>query len=42
MYEEIYQGADNFVTGAVGTSAGANLNNKVKAQGFLLGNVINF
>ena len=42
MYEEIYQGANNFVTGAVGTAAGANLNNKVKAQGFLIGNVINF
>ena len=42
MYEEIYQGANNFVTGAVGTAAGANANNKVKAQGFLLGNVINF
>ena len=42
MYEEIYQGANNFVTGAVGTQPGANLNNKVKAQGFLLGNVINF
>ena len=24
MYEEIYQGANNFVTGAVGTAAGAN------------------
>jgi hypothetical protein len=42
MYEEITQGANNFVTGAVGTQPGANLNNKVKAQGFLLGNVINF
>jgi len=42
LYEEIQQGANNFVTGAVGTQAGANLNNKVKAQGFLLGNVINF
>ena len=42
MYEEIYQGANNFVTGAVGTAAGANANNTVKAQGFLLGNVINF
>jgi hypothetical protein len=42
MYEEINQGANNFVTGAVGTAAGANANNKVKAQGFLIGNVINF
>jgi predicted porin len=42
MYEQIYQGANNFVTGAVGTAAGANANNTVKAQGFLLGNVINF
>jgi len=42
MYEEIAQGANNFVTGAVGTAPGANLNNKVKAQGFLIGNVINF
>jgi hypothetical protein len=42
MYEENNQGANNFVTGAVGTAAGANANNKVKAQGFLIGNVINF
>jgi hypothetical protein len=42
MYEEIYQGANNFLTGAVGNQAGANANNLVKAQGFLLGNVINF
>ena len=42
MYEEVYQGANNFLTGAVGTAAGANANNKFKAQGFLLGNVINF
>ena len=34
--------ANNFVTGAVGTAAGANVNNNVKAQGFLIGNVINF
>jgi hypothetical protein len=32
--QERYQGANNFVTGAVGTAAGATANNKVKAQGF--------
>ena len=39
--EELYQGANNFVIGAVGTAAGADVNNKVKAQGFLLGSAIN-
>jgi predicted porin len=47
MYEEIYQGANNFITGVAGTSAsavagGSLANNTAKAQGFLLGNVINF
>ena len=33
-----YQGAFNFVTGAIGSNA----NNTVKAQGLLLGNVVTF
>ena len=42
-----YQSGDNFVTGAVGTGAagranGAEFNNNVKGQTFLIGNVVNF
>ena len=36
------QGARNFVSGAIGTAPGANLNNNIKGQGFLVGNVVNF
>jgi len=36
------QGARNFVTGAIGTAAGSNLNNNIKGQGFLIGDVVNF
>jgi hypothetical protein len=37
-----YQGARNFITGAVGTAAGSNLNNNIRGQTFLIGNVVNF
>ena len=33
MYEEIYQGANNFVTGAVGTAAGANAEQQGQGPG---------
>ena len=42
LWGDQYQGARNFISGAVGTAAGANLNNNVKGQGFLVGNVVNF
>ncbi len=42
LWGDQYQGARNFVSGAVGTAAGSNLNNNVKGQGFLIGNVVNF
>jgi hypothetical protein len=47
MYEQVYQGANNFVTGVAGTNAtaianGSLSNNTAKGQGFLIGNVINF
>jgi hypothetical protein len=35
QYDTQYQGAYNFITGAIGSNA----NNTVKVQGFLLGNV---
>jgi opacity protein-like surface antigen len=38
MWQDIYQGGVNLVTGALGT----NLNNNVKSQGVMLGNVVNF
>ncbi len=38
QYNTQYQGAFNFVTGAIGSNA----NNTVKAQGLLLGNVVTF
>ncbi len=42
LWNDQTQSANNFVTGAVGTAAGANLNNNIKGQGFLIGNVVNF
>jgi hypothetical protein len=42
LWNDQYQGANNFVTGAVGTAAGANQNNNIRGQGFLIGNVVNF
>jgi predicted porin len=38
QYEEIYQGDFNFISGAIGSGA----NNSITAQGFLVGNVVNF
>jgi hypothetical protein len=38
MYQDIYQGGVNFVTGA----AGSNANNTIRSQGVLIGNVVNF
>jgi hypothetical protein len=42
LWEDLYQGSNNFLTGAVGTAAGSGLNNNYKTQGFLIGNVVNF
>ena len=42
LWNDQTQNANNFVTSAVGTAAGANLNNNIKGQGFLIGNVVNF
>ena len=42
LWNDQTQGARNFVTGAVGTAAGSNLNNNVRGQGFLVGDVVNF
>ena len=42
LWQDQYQGARNFITGAVGSAAGANLNNEIRGQGFLVGNVVNF
>jgi hypothetical protein len=42
MYQDIYQGGVNMVTGAFGTAAGSNLNNTIRSQGVLIGNVVNF
>jgi hypothetical protein len=39
---DTYQGNVNMISGAVGTAAGANLNNNIKAQGILIGQVVNF
>jgi len=38
LWEDMYQGGNNFLTGA----AGSNANNNIKSQGFLIGNVVNF
>ena len=42
LWNDQTQGARNFVTGAIGTAAGSNLNNNIKGQGFLVGDVVNF
>ena len=42
LWNDQTQGARNFVTGAFGTQPGSNLNNNIKGQGFLVGNVVNF
>ncbi len=38
QYDDLYQGGFNFITGGIGSSA----NNNIRAQGFLVGNVVNF
>jgi hypothetical protein len=38
LYNDIYQGGVNMITGATGSNA----NNNIKGQGFLVGNVVNF
>ena len=38
LWNDQYQGARNFVTGALGSGA----NNNIKGQGFLIGDVVNF
>jgi Gram-negative porin len=42
LWGDQYQGARNFVTGAIGSAAGAGAFNNIKGQGFLVGNVVNF
>jgi hypothetical protein len=42
LWNDQTQGARNFVTGAIGTAAGSNLNNNIRGQGFLVGDVVNF
>jgi hypothetical protein len=42
LWNDQYQGARNFVTGAFGTQAGSGANNTIKGQGILIGNVVNF
>ena len=42
LWGDQYQGARNFVTGAIGSAAGAGAFNNIKGQGFLIGNVVNF
>jgi hypothetical protein len=42
LWNDQTQNARNFVSGAFGTQAGSNLNNNVKGQGFLVGDVVNF
>jgi Gram-negative porin len=42
LWNDQTQNARNFVSGAIGTAAGSNLNNNVKGQGFLIGDVVNF
>jgi len=38
MWQDIYQGGVNLITGALGSGA----NNEIRSQGILLGNVVNF
>ncbi len=42
IWNDQTQGARNFVTGAIGTQPGSNLNNNIHGQGFLIGDVVNF
>ncbi len=42
LYMEQTQSANNFISGAVGSAPGANNNNTIKGQTFLIGNVVNF
>ena len=42
LWNDQYQGARNFVTGALGTAAGAGANNTIRGQGLVIGNVVNF
>jgi hypothetical protein len=42
LWQDQTQNGMNCVSGAVGTAAGAGVNNNIKGQGFLIGNVVNF
>jgi hypothetical protein len=42
LWQDQYQGARNFITGAIGTAAGSGANNEIKGQGFLIGNQVAF
>jgi hypothetical protein len=42
LWNDQTQSARNFVTGAFGVQAGSQFNNNIKAQGFVVGNVVNF
>ncbi len=42
IWNDQQQSARNFITGAIGSAAGSNLNNNIKGQGFLIGNMVNF
>jgi len=42
LWNDTYQGGNNFITGAVGTAPGANLNNNFHGQNFIVANVVNF
>src|SRR5690349_1211551 len=42
LWNDQYQGARNFVTGALGTAAGSGANNTIRGQGLVIGNVVNF
>jgi len=42
LWNDQTQNANNFITGAVGSAAGAGANNNIRGQGFIIGNVVNF
>ncbi len=42
LWNDQQQSARNFISGAIGTTAGSNLNNNIKGQGFMVGNVVSF
>jgi hypothetical protein len=42
LWNDQYQGARNFITGAVGSAAGSGANNEIRGQGFLIGNQVAF